>query len=148
MDDMEVRIHEEINDYREKFKGFTVRQYISGIFMLAINVPLYLYTMDILGDELAQWLVVLVAIPFVFIGFIQIQNLDAEKIMPYIWRYYFSFSKPLPYKTEKEIQFEKEQRKKAHIETLKKLRIYKIYSFINKVKERFKHGIEKTKKAE
>lgn len=145
MEDIEVRIHEEINDYCERFKGLTIRQWICSVLMLVINVPLYFYSKPYLGDEIAQWLAILVAIPFGYIGFVRIQNLDAEKITPYIFRFYFSFAKPLPYKTEREIQAEKEAKEQAKQERLEKSKFYKLVIFTKKLKEKCVYGFRKRK---
>lgn len=111
MDDLEVRIPKEITEYREKFYGLTLRQILACIVVCAINIPLYMYLSDLIGSDPASYVVILVATPILFIGFIKIHNLDAEKIIPYWWRNYISFSKPLIYKTEKEIAAEKEAKK-------------------------------------
>ena len=67
-----------------------------------------------IGDDLASYVVILVAGIIGFIGFIKIHNLDAEKIFPFWWRNYISFAKPLIYKTDKEIAAEKEAKRNKH----------------------------------
>ena len=42
MDQIEIRIHEEINDYHEKFYWFTFRQWIAVILFGITAVPFYL----------------------------------------------------------------------------------------------------------
>lgn len=111
MDRIEPRIHDEIKDYKEKFYNFTLRQWIFGILILITTVPLYLFLSPIIGSDLTGWLVIIVAIPIGFFGFIPIQGLNAEKIVFFWKRNYINFAKPLVYKTEAEIQAEKNNKK-------------------------------------
>lgn len=111
MDDLEVRIPKEITEYHEKFYGLTLRQILATLAIAAINIPLYINLSAIIGDDLASYIVIAIAGIIGFFGFIKIHNLDAEKIVPFWWRNYISFAKPLIYKTEKEIAAEKEAKK-------------------------------------
>ena len=115
MDRIEPRIHDEIKDYKEKFYNFTLRQWIFGILILITTVPLYLVLSPKIGSNIAGWLVILVAIPIGFVGFIPIQGLNAERIM-YFWkRNYINFAKPILYKTEEELLQEKNGKKKKTV---------------------------------
>lgn len=107
MDRIEPRIHDEIKDYKEKFYNFTLRQWIFGILILITTVPLYLFLSPKIGSNMAGWIVILIAIPIGFVGFIPIQGLNAERIMFYWKRNYINFVKPILYKTEEEIIQEK-----------------------------------------
>ncbi len=107
MDRIEPRIHDEIRDYKEKFYNFTLRQWIFGILILITTIPLYLILSPKIGSDMAGWVVVIVAIPIGFFGFIPIQGLNAEKIIFFWKRNYINFAKPLLYKTEEELQQEK-----------------------------------------
>lgn len=81
MDRIEPRIHDEIKDYKEKFYNFTIRQWLFAILIVIIVVPLYLFLSPIIGSDLTGWIVILVAGPIGFIGFIPIQGLSAEKMI-------------------------------------------------------------------
>jgi len=100
MDRIEPRIHDEIKDYKEKFYNFTIRQWLFAILILIIVVPLYLYLSPILGSDLTGWIVIFVAGPIGFIGFIPIQGLSAEKMIFFWKRNYINFAKPICYRTE------------------------------------------------
>lgn len=112
MDRIEPRIHDEIKDYKEKFYNFTLRQWIFGILILLTTVPLYLFISPKIGSDLSGWIVIIVAIPIAFFGFIPIQGLNAEKIIFYWIRNYINFAKPIVYITDEELQQRKQKKKK------------------------------------
>lgn len=107
MDRIEPRIHDEIKDYQEKFYNFTLRQWIFGILIVITTVPIYLFLSPKIGSDITGWIVIIVAIPIGFFGFIPIQGLKAEKIIFFWKRNYINFAKPLLYKTEEELLLEK-----------------------------------------
>lgn len=111
MDRIEPRIHDEIKDYKEKFYNFTLRQWIFGILILITTVPLYLVLSPNIGSDIAGWLVIIVAVPIGFVGFIPIQGLNAERIIFYWKRNYINFAKPIVFKTEQELLQEKKSKK-------------------------------------
>lgn len=111
MDRIEPRIHDEIKDYKEKFYNFTLRQWIFGILILITTVPLYLVLSPKIGNNITGWLVIIIAVPIGFFGFIPIQGLNAERIIFFWKRNYINFAKPILYKTEEELIQEKSGKK-------------------------------------
>lgn len=111
MEHLEVVIFDEVDDYKEKIKGLTFRQWIfSGLAMLVV-IPTYLLVPKYLGisKDITSYIVMLEAAIIGFFGFIKIHNLDAEQIVPYWYRHYFIYSKPIKYITDK--QWEEEHTK-------------------------------------
>lgn len=121
MDDIEVKVHDEINDYKEKLRWFTVRQWIAIFLFFGINVPLYLKLKPIIGEDLIELLVIIISAPIAIVGFIQIQQCDAEKIFPFIMRFYLHFNKPILFKTEIQIMQEKAEKEALKREKKNKL---------------------------
>lgn len=113
MDEIEVRVPNEINDYHEKFYGLTLRQIIAVILMAIFTIPTYIYLSQYIGSDPASYIIIAIACPFAFFGFVKIQGLDAEKIIPFWYRNYLLFTKPLIFKTQKEINAEIEAKKQA-----------------------------------
>ena len=114
MDRIEPRIHDEIKDYKEKFYNFTLRQWLFGILVVITTVPTYIFLSPIIGSNLTGWLVIFIALPIGFFGFVPIQGLNAERIIFYWKRNYIDFAKPLLYKTKEEQELEKDKKKSKH----------------------------------
>lgn len=136
MDRIEPRIHDEIKDYKEKFYNFTLRQWLFGILVVITTVPTYIFLSPIIGSNLTGWLVIFIALPIGFFGFVPIQGLNAERIIFYWKRNYIDFAKPLLYKTKEEQELEKDK---------KKFKKKKIKPSINKKEAKTKKRIEALK---
>lgn len=115
MDNIEVRIHDDFNDYKEKFYGFTLRQWLAIIAVLIINIPVYFYGRNILGEEAISWIVIIIAMPIVSVGFISVQGLPMEKMFLFILRSETTFYNSLKYKTSDEIEKEKQFEKQLSV---------------------------------
>lgn len=164
MDRIEPRIHDEIKDYKEKFYSFTIRQWLFAILIIITVVPLYIFLNPILGSDITGWIVIIVAMPLGFFGFIPVQGLNAEKIIFFWKRNYINFAKPIYYKTEEEKRLEMEQKKmkpkiskQQKIEAKKKMKEEKEKQRLLKLERqrqrdlaraRKKFGTELTKKEE
>lgn len=115
MDNIEITVFDEIKDYKEKIYFFNIRQWIFAILIVLTVVPTYLILKDKIGEELASYIVIAIAGVLGFIGFVKIHELPAEKIMPYWFRHYFLFSKPIHYITDEQymLQHQKKSKKKS-----------------------------------
>lgn len=120
MDRIEPRIHDEIKDYKEKFYNFTLRQWIFAILILITTVPLYLILSPKIGSDITGWLVIIIAAPIGFVGFIPIQGLNAERIIFFWKRNYINFAKPIIYKTAQEVLQEKNKKSSKKSSSLSK----------------------------
>lgn len=102
MDELEITVFDEIKDYKEKIYFFNFRQWVFAILIVGLVVPTYLLLKDRIGEEITSYIVIGIAGILGFIGFVKIHELPAEKIMPYWFRHYFLFAKPIHYLTDKE----------------------------------------------
>lgn len=119
MDNIEITVFDEINDYKEKIYFFNFRQWIFAIIIVGLVVPTYILLKDRIGDEITSYIVIAIAGVFGFIGFVKIHELPAEKILPYWARHYFFFAKPIHYMTDKEYEelHQKKNKKKIKSKT-------------------------------
>lgn len=84
---IEIKIPKEITEYKEKFLfGLTVRQFVSIAVALAVCVPLYVFGKDYIGDDVASWLVILIAVPIFGFGFVKFNGMPFEKLIAVIYR--------------------------------------------------------------
>ena len=148
MDNIEITVFDEINDYKEKIYFFNFRQWIFAILIVALVVPTYMLLKDKIGDEPTSYIVIAIAGILGFIGFVKIHELPAEKILPYWFRHYFVFAKPIHYVTDEEYMLQhqkgnKKSTKPTNVENTKKSR-----SEIKELKKQLKQEklLEKAKK--
>lgn len=96
-----VEIPKEIRDFKEKlFFGLTLRQCVSTAIALIICVPLYIYGRKILGDDIASYLVILIALPCAGAGFYKKNGMVFEKYVLTIIKHGFIYPHKRPYKSE------------------------------------------------
>lgn len=77
-----IRIPNEIRDYQEKLVlGLNWRQLISSILALVVCIPLYLFCREYVGDDLAQWVIIIISIPLIGFGFINIHGMKFEILL-------------------------------------------------------------------
>lgn len=113
MDNIEITVFDEIKDYKEKIYFFNIRQWIFAILITAIVVPLYLVVKPKIGDEATSYIVIAVAGVLGFIGFVKIHELPAEKIIPYWFRHYTIFARPIHYITDKDFDLQHQKKGKS-----------------------------------
>lgn len=120
MDNIEITVFDEINDYKEKIYFFNFRQWIFAILIIALVVPTYMLLKDKIGEEITSYIVIVVAGILGFIGFVKIHELPAEKILPFWFRHYFCFAKPIKYITDEEFKIQHQKRTKKEKRIKKK----------------------------
>lgn len=111
MDEIEIQIFDEITNYKEKLGWFTIRQWIFIVLIAITVIPTYIFLPKVLGEDLTSYIILIEAAGIGFIGFVPVHNLPAEKIIPFWFRHYFLFHKPLEYMTTQEYKELKEQKK-------------------------------------
>ena len=75
MDQLEVRVHEEINAYKEKFYGLTLRQWIFVIITLLVDIPGYMFLKDYINENILQMLIIIFSAPMSAFGFLTVLEL-------------------------------------------------------------------------
>lgn len=82
---IEVKIPKEIHDFKEAIvAGLNARQLVCVILTLLICIPLYIFGVDILGEDIASWLCIFVALPCAAIGFFSYNGMPLEKFV-FVW---------------------------------------------------------------
>ena len=114
-ENLDITIFTEITDYHSKIYGLTVRQLFFSALTGAIVIPLYYYGRQEIPENIVEWLVIIVAIPLMTMGFIPIQQMNAEKIVPYLKRHYIDFWQPLEYKNDKDVAREKNEKSSKYM---------------------------------
>lgn len=112
MDNIEITVFDEIKDYKEKIYFFNFRQWIFAILIAILVIPTYILLKDKIGEEVTSYIVIVIAGVLGFIGFVKIHELPAEQIMPYWFRHYFLFAKPIHYMSDEEYRLLHEKKKK------------------------------------
>lgn len=115
MDNIEITVFDEIKDYKEKIYFFNFRQWAFAILIAALVIPTYILLKDKIGDEITSYIVIAIAGVFGFIGFVKIHELPAEKILPYWFRHYFLFAKPIHYMSDEEYRLLHDKKKKGKV---------------------------------
>lgn len=149
MDNIEITVFDEINDYKEKIYFFNFRQWIFAILIVGIVVPTYLLLKDKIGEDATSYIVIAIAGVLGFIGFVKIHELPAEKILPFWFRHYFCFSKPIKYITDEEfkLQHQKKNKKEKKVKKVKKAKKSKEeIKELKKIKKQNKLEIKEKKK--
>lgn len=146
MDNIEITVFDEIKNYKEKIYFFNFRQWIFTIIIIVTVVPTYLILKDKIGEEITSYIVIAIAGILGFIGFVKIHELPAEKIMPYWFRHYFLFAKPIHYMSDEEYELKHQKKKKQKNTKTDKSKISK--SEIREMKKKQKQAkmLEKARK--
>lgn len=157
MDNIEITVFDEINDYKEKIYFFNFRQWAFSILIAIIVIPTYLILKEKISEEITSYIVIAIAAFLGFIGFVKIHELPAEKILPYWFRHYTLFAKPIKYipDAEYELLHQKKHRKevkktksvsKSELKELKKFKKQEI--LLKKAEKKFGTTKKKIKNKE
>lgn len=119
MDNIEITVFDEIKDYKEKIYFFNFRQWIFAILIIIAVVPTYLILKEKIGEEATSYIVIAIAGVLGFIGFVKIHELPAEKIMPFWFRHYLLFAKPIHYMTDSEYELQHQKKNKHKTKSIK-----------------------------
>lgn len=121
MDNIEITVFDEIKDYKEKIYFLNFRQWIFAIIIVALVVPTYILLKDKIGDDITSYIVIAIAGVLGFVGFVKIHELPAEKILPFWFRHYFLFAKPIHYITDEEYILQHQKKRKVKDKTNAKI---------------------------
>lgn len=121
MDNIEITVFDEIKDYKEKIYFFNFRQWAFAILIAGLVIPTYILLKDKIGEEVTSYIVIAIAGVFGFIGFVKIHELPAEKILPYWFRHYFLFAKPIHYMSDEEYRLLHDKKNKRKVNKNAKL---------------------------
>lgn len=121
MDNIEITVFDEIKDYKEKIYFFNFRQWAFAILIAVLVIPTYILLKEKIGEEVTSYIVIAIAGVLGFIGFVKIHELPAEKILPYWFRHYFLFAKPIHYISDEEYRIQHEKKKKGKADKKKKI---------------------------
>ena len=121
MDNIEITVFDEIKDYKEKIYFFNFRQWVFAILIAALVIPTYILLKDKICEEATSYIVIAIAGSLGFIGFVKIHELPAEKILPYWFRHYFLFAKPIHYMSDEEYRLLHDKKNKGKVSKNAKL---------------------------
>ncbi len=87
-----VRIPDEIRKYKEKIIfGLNARQLIATVITLSICGPLYYSGRGYIAEDLLSWLIILIAVPLMGIGFFRYNGMPMEKFTVAIFKFEFLY---------------------------------------------------------
>ena len=96
-----VRIPEEIRKYKEKIAfGLTARQIISVILTALICVPLYWFGRPYIVEDVLSWMIILIALPVLSIGFLKFNGMPMEKFFVVWLKFEFLYPRKRKFRTD------------------------------------------------
>ncbi|MDL2220627.1 PrgI family protein [Eubacteriales bacterium OttesenSCG-928-N14] len=79
---MEVKINREVTDFKETlFFGLDLRQLICCILALGVSVGAFFILRGRLHIEIVTWICIILAAPFVALGFLKYNGMSADKFL-------------------------------------------------------------------
>ena len=127
MDNIEITVFDEIKDYKEKIYFFNFRQWIFAILIIIAVVPTYLILKEKIGEETTSYI---------------------EKIMPFWFRHYLLFAKPIHYMTDSEYELAHQKKNKSKTKSTKTNKSKTTKAEIREMKKKQKQAkmLEKARK--
>jgi len=120
-----VRIPDEIRKYKEKILfGLNARQLVATVLTFLICVPLYYFGKKYISEDILSWLIIIIAVPLISIGFFKFNGMPMEKFIIEVLKFELLFPQKRRYKVENAF---KEWERKADKELAPK-------SFLDKIK--------------
>lgn len=107
MDQINVGVPKEINDYHEKFFGMTVRQLFFGGLGVALVILVYIFLGKYIPDMVSRFLSIIVGGPLFMLGFLSYNNMPAEKILRLVMRQEINLYQPIKYESDDEYNIRK-----------------------------------------
>lgn len=109
-----VPIPKEIKEYEKKvFQSMTLRQVICLLLGIVCGLGAFFLTKDILSVDIASYLVMIIAIPFILLGWIKINDVPFDQFFK-IWLKHYRHKQLILYNNEIEYQ-RKDDKVEKHI---------------------------------
>ena len=80
--------------------GLNARQLIATLLALFVCVPLYYWGRNYLSDDILSWIIILIAVPLVAIGFFKFNGMPMEKFVVAFMKFELLFPLKRKYKTD------------------------------------------------
>lgn len=88
---IDIPVNKEIDNYAEQVAaGLTMRQTLGGGLALLLGAGAYMALVDSVGNLVASWVCILLAVPPALFGFLQWHGMYLEQLLPLVLRFYFS----------------------------------------------------------
>lgn len=79
---IEIRINRDPREYKDKvIAGLTIRQIICVAIMLVLNIPIYIFGNRYMNKDVVGYILILVSIPLVLIGFFEYNKMPFERVI-------------------------------------------------------------------
>ena len=99
-----VPVPKEIKEYEKKvFQSMTLRQLICLVLGIVLGIGTYFLTKGFIGEDLASYLVMATAIPFILVGWIKINDVPFDQFFK-IWLFHYRHKQLVLYNNEIEYQ--------------------------------------------
>ena len=116
-----VPVPKDLSKVKNKvFLGLTARQIICFLLAGVVGIPFYFLTKGAIGTDIAAMIMVVLMLPFFFLGLYEKDGLSAEKILINYIQTKYRNPEVRFYKTENIYQYLEEEGKKKEVKPLEK----------------------------